>query len=178
MVLEINLDRLKEGDNKVEFSAEQLEEVDFEENEVFAEAPLNINLEKRGNYLYCTGSTSVDMNFFCDRCIDEYAERIEIEMEYVFHLGLCSGSNNDNEIIEIPEDERVLFIDEEFKESLELSIPFLKVCHEDCKGLCPICGINLNENTCSCSQTKKIDSRWDKLAEIAEQMKEQENKLK
>lgn len=174
MILEINLDRLKEGDNKFEFSVEEIEKVDFEENEVFIESPLSINLAKRGNYLYCTGSSSVDMNFFCDRCLDEFAERIEINMEYVFHLGLYNGSNNDQEIIEIPEKERVIFLDKQFKESLELAIPFIKICQENCKGLCPECGTNLNENTCSCSQKKKIDSRWEKLAEIAEQMKEQE----
>jgi uncharacterized protein len=43
------------------------------------------------------------------------------------------------------------------------------LCREDCKGLCPHCGINLNEHTCDCDKDV-IDPRWEKLAEIMKNM--------
>lgn len=43
------------------------------------------------------------------------------------------------------------------------------LCREDCKGLCPHCGINLNEHTCDCDKDV-IDPRLEKLAEIMKNM--------
>ncbi len=37
-------------------------------------------------------------------------------------------------------------------EEFMLSLPMRPVCKEGCKGLCPTCGINLNENSCACTQ--------------------------
>ncbi len=47
------------------------------------------------------------------------------------------------------------------------------LCSEDCKGLCPHCGKNLNEESCSCSDDI-IDPRWEKLAEIMKNMSDTE----
>ena len=47
------------------------------------------------------------------------------------------------------------------------------LCSDDCKGLCPHCGINLNESSCSC-QDDIIDPRWEKLAEIMKNMSDTE----
>ncbi|MBQ3561654.1 MAG: DUF177 domain-containing protein, partial [Oscillospiraceae bacterium] len=43
-----------------------------------------------------------------------------------------------------------------------LEVPFQLLCREDCKGLCPVCGSDLNEKTCNCNQ-KQIDPRLEKL---------------
>lgn len=47
------------------------------------------------------------------------------------------------------------------------------LCSEECKGLCPHCGINLNEHTCDCDKNI-IDPRWEKLAEIMKNMSDTE----
>jgi uncharacterized protein len=33
-----------------------------------------------------------------------------------------------------------------------LELPLILLCREDCAGLCPVCGVNLNENPCSCAE--------------------------
>ena len=50
-----------------------------------------------------------------------------------------------------------------------MNIPVKYLCREDCKGLCPQCGTNLNENSCDCDKDV-IDPRWEKLAEIMKNM--------
>lgn len=50
-----------------------------------------------------------------------------------------------------------------------INIPVKYLCREDCKGLCPHCGTNLNEHTCDCDKDV-IDPRWEKLAEIMKNM--------
>ena len=46
-----------------------------------------------------------------------------------------------------------------------LELPTSVVCGEDCKGLCPICGHNLNEGDCGCDRSVP-DRRFDKLREL------------
>lgn len=48
------------------------------------------------------------------------------------------------------------------REQLLLALPMAPRCKEDCKGLCPSCGIDRNEKSCDC-QTERIDPRWEKL---------------
>ena len=55
-----------------------------------------------------------------------------------------------------------LDIDEQLLEILEIEFPTRVLCKEDCKGLCPVCGADLNETTCNCN-TKQIDPRLEKL---------------
>jgi uncharacterized protein len=50
------------------------------------------------------------------------------------------------------------------REQLLLEISVRVLCREDCKGLCPNCRANLNEQACAC-ETKEIDPRWSALAE-------------
>ena len=47
-------------------------------------------------------------------------------------------------------DVEVLDVSDEAREALALSVPFRALCREDCKGLCPRCGKNLNEGPCGC----------------------------
>ena len=47
------------------------------------------------------------------------------------------------------------------------------LCSEDCKGLCPHCGTNLNDESCDCDKDI-IDPRWEKLAEIMKNMSDTE----
>ena len=50
----------------------------------------------------------------------------------------------------------------DFRVISRIELPFRLLCREDCKGLCPVCGANLNEMTCNCN-TKQIDPRLEKL---------------
>jgi len=46
-----------------------------------------------------------------------------------------------------------------------LSIPMKLLCREDCQGICPGCGANLNQEACRCGE-KPGDPRWEKLREL------------
>ena len=51
------------------------------------------------------------------------------------------------------------------REQLLLALPLKVTCREDCKGLCPQCGKNLNQERCSCS-TEVEDPRWAALKDV------------
>lgn len=48
------------------------------------------------------------------------------------------------------------------REQIVLAVPFAPLCGEDCKGLCPVCGTDLNTGSCTCDRTP-MDPRWSAL---------------
>ena len=59
----------------------------------------------------------------------------------------------------------VIDIDPAMRDALAEAVPAQPRCREDCKGLCPSCGINRNEGTCDCGDDQ-VDDRWAALANI------------
>ena len=58
-----------------------------------------------------------------------------------------------------------------FFDNFFLEMPMTTVCSESCKGLCPVCGMNLNRGQCSCL-TNKIDARFSALESLLNEHKE------
>jgi len=63
-----------------------------------------------------------------------------------------------------------LVLEEIVREQVLLSIPARTLCRQDCKGLCPRCGQNLNSGTCAC-ETVPADPRWTALSDLRSRMK-------
>lgn len=62
-------------------------------------------------------------------------------------------------------DQEKIYLKEDIYEYAELSIPLKRLCKDDCKGLCPHCGKNLNEETCNCKDEKTHDV-WEPLKKL------------
>ena len=58
-----------------------------------------------------------------------------------------------------------LLLEDALREQVLLAVPLKAICREDCKGLCPHCGKNLNLETCSCSEPVE-DPRWSALKDL------------
>jgi uncharacterized protein len=63
-----------------------------------------------------------------------------------------------------------LALEDVMREQVLLSLPARSLCGEDCKGLCPRCGHNLNSESCTCV-TAPVDPRWSALSDLASRMK-------
>ncbi len=99
------------------------------------------------------------LEYNCDRCGKKTKRNAEYEFEHWLARELASGDEND-EYIMVPTGN--IDMDELVMTDVTLELPFRLLCREDCKGLCPICGADLNETTCNCN-TKQIDPRLEKL---------------
>jgi uncharacterized protein len=62
-----------------------------------------------------------------------------------------------------------LLLEDAVREQVLLALPLKMICREDCKGLCPQCGKNLNEGDCSCTAPVQ-DLRWAALKEIRDKL--------
>jgi len=56
-------------------------------------------------------------------------------------------------------------LDELVREQILLALPSRRLCREECKGLCPTCGADLNAGRCACEQ-REVDPRWSALADL------------
>lgn len=97
------------------------------------------------------------LNAVCARCGENVSRDEKVDID---HILIAHAENEDNDFYIVVENMR-LDLDELISEDIFLSMPSRYLCSESCKGLCSICGANLNIETCSC---KKIaDPRWDVL---------------
>ena len=62
-----------------------------------------------------------------------------------------------------------LLLEDLLREQILLALPLRVICKEECKGLCPHCGKNLNVEQCSCAEPLE-DPRWAALREIREKL--------
>jgi uncharacterized metal-binding protein YceD (DUF177 family) len=80
-----------------------------------------------------------------------------------FYKGIPAEENGE-EVKNVPPDVDRVDVTEELRQTLLLALPIKPLCEDDCRGLCPRCGINLNTGSCDCRQ-KTIDPRWSGLRE-------------
>lgn len=79
----------------------------------------------------------------CDRCLDEFEREYHYSFDEVLVL---QESSQIDEYIPVPDG--VLDLDEQCLADILLSLPSKQLCCEDCSGLCPRCGANLNHGNC------------------------------
>ena len=72
------------------------------------------------------------------------------------------GAQDNGEVRLLEPNAAEIDVGEALREELVLTAPAYVVCSEECRGLCPHCGMNLNETTCECA-TDEPDPRWDAL---------------
>jgi len=81
----------------------------------------------------------------CDRCLGEYEEALEVaDMCHLFESV----------------DEDAIDLTERVREDILLVLPQRLLCSEQCLGLCPSCGQNLNTGACECRDETDADSPW------------------
>lgn len=71
-----------------------------------------------------------------------------------------------DEIDAEPFDGKTIDLDPVIREQVLLALPVTVLCREDCKGLCPTCGQDLNEQDCGHGKEKEVDVRLAKLKDI------------
>ena len=106
---------------------------------------------------------SVTINKPCDRCGKETVKKLQISINRILVSEL---SDDDNDDLLLIENDQLDLYEVCFSEIL-LALPMKHLCSEDCKGICPSCGKNLNEGGCGCV-AKSVDPRLEALLELLE----------
>jgi uncharacterized protein len=114
-----------------------------------------------GRY-YWHGRIEGDVVMPCRRCLSDALGHVTGEEHVIFVEADDEEANNPDVY---PLDQRADEIDlrPAVREAWLLAVPSFLLCREDCKGLCPTCGADLNAGECECPAQATVDSRWDAL---------------
>ena len=105
--------------------------------------------------------------FVCDRCGISYSRKVQGEIKTLFTTDPVKWEGKqDADTRQLDPYSQEIDFSQDVLDALVLAIPIKSLCHKDCRGLCPHCGINRNEESCSCSDDK-TDPRWDALEKIS-----------
>ncbi|MFO7985754.1 MAG: DUF177 domain-containing protein [Desulfatiglandaceae bacterium] len=135
---------------------------------------VRITIYREGRSYTVEGNLEGRFKVRCDRCLEPYTLELQPNFRLVLDRGPLDYGQSEYGLMQ--EDLSVRFIDdpelnvdEIVREQIYLSLPIKCLCREDCAGLCPVCGRNLNLDTCSCQRetghpafSKLKDLRLDK----------------
>jgi uncharacterized protein len=125
-------------------------------------------LRKFTNQLLVSGTAMGTHVTECDRCLTELQQEITTPVNLYYRAtgeGAVAEESDDIDMRWFHAEQESIALDDEVRQSLLLALPLKSICEENCQGLCPSCGIDLNREQCNCNQPV-IDPRWEKLAEI------------
>jgi len=109
---------------------------------------------------YWHGKIKGDLVLPCRRCLAAAKANVEDEAHVIF-AEEGSEEADDPDVYVLDERATQLDLRPVVREQWLLNVPGFAVCREDCKGICPSCGKDLNEGPCNCPTM--TDSRWDAL---------------
>ena len=97
-----------------------------------------------GRTFRVAGEIRACRTFVCDRCLAE-GQR-EMMLDFSEDYAKTPGEADEASLY----DGDAIVIDELVRDTLLVAEPLRELCKSDCRGLCPVCGQNLNEGTCGC----------------------------
>lgn len=126
-----------------------------------------LNATNTGQTIMVEGTVSGVLQLNCCRCLEPFHYPVEVPFAEIYTTAVEKAK----------EEEAILFsgdildVTPEALKCLIMALPMKAVCHEECQGLCPGCGQNLNQGRCGCAGTE-VDPRLSVLRDILKGMNE------
>ncbi len=134
-----------------------------------------VSLIRTDRGILVKGSLNSEVRITCSRCLNVFGYKMDLNMEeeYFPTVDADTGAS-----IAVPGEPGCFVIDEQHMLDLTeatrqyalLAIPMKPLCRQDCAGLCPECGHNLNRGPCGCPG-QGVDPRWAELTRLAAEQK-------
>ncbi len=168
--MRIAVEKITKGVSNLELTC-GIEELDLE-SEVLrftGRVTARLDLYKQGDKVYVKARSSVAVESECAKCLSPVRRILEVISE--------------NQYLPVPEAQRYLMDDigvkyyseeyidlsEDLRESFLLEVPVRILCSDDCEGLCPNCGQNLNEEKCDC-RLEPEEAQTSKFADLVKML--------
>lgn len=127
------------------------------------------------NDIRVAGDFSTKVELLCARCLEPIARDVAKNFDLLYRP---QGADAGKEELSVTAAEAEvsyyqgegLLLEDVLREQVLLALPLKAICRDDCKGLCPHCGRNLNQEQCNCAEPLE-DPRWAALKDIREKIK-------
>ena len=185
--MRVNIDEIKEDGlgRSWDLTREQLDAVvagDRAGYRARAKAHVDAHLEKVERRVRIDAKAVAAVTAACGRCLAPVSLDVPVEFELTLvpedeyeeaepraekdpHKGHGGGSFEAREAEEETYSGKTIDLDPILREQILLALPAYPVCGEGCKGLCPVCGTNLNDRECGCDRHVP-DPRWAGLKNV------------
>ena len=137
---------------------------------VVAPVSLGFDIEKDKEQFRLVGSVKAGLEVPCSRCLEPFTFAVDAPFDLRYHPHALNKGEGEREIEE--DDLTTAFYEKDqidlghlMHEQFVLALPMKPLCDAACKGLCPVCGTNLNTATCDC-KTAWEDPRLAALREL------------
>lgn len=118
----------------------------------------SVRMSRTAQGLYADGRLGAHATVECVRCLEPFEQDLDVEVHDLF---VYPPSQATDPLLTIPET-GILDLNPLLREYLLLDVPLRPLCRPDCKGLCPICGKDLNTGPCE-HPAVEIDPRLSAL---------------
>ena len=129
-------------------------------------------VRRSGELARVEGTAGLPVELECSMCLEPYKREVSGEFLIVVRR-LKKGEvrtraqseddeSDDEEFVFIAHDENMFDISGHVHDAILLALPAKPLCRDECRGLCPVCGVNRNERDCGCA-SGGADPRWSAL---------------
>ncbi len=130
----------------------------------------HVRLRRINQGLLADGWVDLTLEFECTRCLKQFEQQMHVLFEERFYptldvvTGVALTPPDDGEDAFPIDAHHLIDLTEAVRQHVLLDIPMVTLCKEDCAGLCPQCGKDLNDGPCTCQP--EIDARLSVLQSL------------
>ncbi len=166
----IDLTALEEGKGPWSKQAEPEKiELAYPEYEFSDPVSVRLQINRSEDQYIIRGRVATRAHTRCVKCLEAFELSVDEEIGWVVQVASDSKMLAEEEELEdfwfIQKGESQLDITSRVREMVLVSLPDHPTCREDCRGLCPHCGKNLNAGPCDC-RNNEPDHRWAQLKDL------------
>ena len=156
-MLSLNLNKIRTAEERFEqvYTPEQFGGGD--DFRVVEPIALAFDIFKDNKQFRLTGQTKTTLELPCSRCLEPLTVSVDLPFDLRYQPHTANTGEGEREIEE--DDLSTAFYENDeidlgqlMREQFYLALPMKPLCSEGCRGLCPVCGTNLNRATCDCKR--------------------------
>ncbi len=147
-------------------------QVDYEGLLELKNVRVELDIQMSGEEYFCQGNVMSLVKLECARCLGAFERELVNQTDFI----ISDRESYDARAKEAIDDEDYAFFEgsdlavdlsDIVRQTILLAISMKPLCSDDCRGLCPACGANLNVTACQC-RVEKTDARWDALKKLTD----------
>jgi uncharacterized protein len=168
--MRLELENLAKDDSFAHVYAADELPLDEQDLRLVEPARVEGRVRRKSEEVQVSGTLTTTIETPCARCLKPVLLPIKVEFSERFVRAVSWRAEEQHELasedlnLSVFDGESI-DLDELVREEIELAAPVQAFCREDCKGLCPVCGVDWNLTACECA-TQEIDSRWQQLKDL------------
>lgn len=119
---------------------------------------LGVDVHRERDQFRLVGRVGTTIQMLCSRCLEPFQTPVDETFDVLFlphreNAGDSEREIEDDDLATAFYRDQVIDLGQLMQEQFYLAVPMKPLCREDCRGLCPDCGTNLNSGSCGCART-------------------------